>query len=183
MNIPFLIVLFGAVLTSPKDAERVRTVPKVPPNTPRVILVEPPPMPLELIRANAVIGPTGPTNALLSWDKSSDPNVTSYRVSRGVASRDYDTSFFTPGTNASFLLVQGQTNFFAVSAISAAGLESDFSNEVSVKAVPTPPPPTNYAIVTLASSNMVNWSAILTNVVSNTGPLMFFRQQIFKIVP
>jgi hypothetical protein len=69
----------------------------------------------------------------LAWDPSSSPDVTGYRVYYGTASGVY-TASVPVGASASVTLPglsSGVTYFFAVTAISAGGLESDFSNEIS----------------------------------------------------
>jgi hypothetical protein len=142
-------------LTSPKE----RTVPRLAPNSTRVRVVETPPSPPEvLIRAMSPADyPHGnqapaavvnmPTNVLLAWDPSPSPFATGYVLYRGTNSRSYNTSYFTPGTTGSFLLVLGETNYFSVTATDGL-VESTFSNEVWVKAAPRPEPQlTNVNIV------------------------------------
>jgi hypothetical protein len=173
-------------LSVTSNVVEVRMMPHLAPNAPRVIVVEPPPMPLEIVglRAAMQVGPNGPTNALLAWNPSDHPSIAVYRVYRGTASRTYDSNFETPGTNASFLLVQGQTNYFATTAISMAGLESDFSNEVLVRAVPSPPPTTSFALVIQSSTNMINWGATVPDIIlTNRVPTEVFRLLIKKVVP
>lgn len=76
----------------------------------------------------------------LAWDPSIDTNVTGAIVYFGNASRNYPWHTNAVGTNATVLgLATGTTWFFAVTATNSAGLESDYSNEVSA-AIPLPPP-------------------------------------------
>ncbi len=73
-------------------------------------------------------------SASLAWDANPvEDNVTGYRVYYGTASRDYSGT-----VDAGLQIAQTVTGlpnahvYFAVTAYNAAGLESDFSNEVSV---------------------------------------------------
>jgi hypothetical protein len=76
----------------------------------------------------------------LAWDPSTDPEVTGAIVYYGNASRNYPWHTNAVGTNATVLgLGTGKTWYFAVTATNTAGLESDYSNEVS-SAIPVPPP-------------------------------------------
>ena len=69
----------------------------------------------------------------LEWDAVSHPLLEGYVVHYGTYSGDYDVSLdvgnWTSCTIAD--LEEGETYYFAVTAYSAEGEESDFSNEVS----------------------------------------------------
>jgi len=74
----------------------------------------------------------------LAWDPSLDTNVAGCNVYYGVVSRTY-TNMVNVGkaTNGTISgLVEGTTYYFAATAYSILGLESDFSNEASYT-VPT----------------------------------------------
>jgi len=81
--------------------------------------------------------------ATLAWDKSPDPTVVGYHLYEGVATRTYTNMLtVTPAatTNVTVAnLTVGQTYFFAVTAYTATGLESKYSNEVIYNA-PAPVP-------------------------------------------
>ena len=69
----------------------------------------------------------------MAWNPSSGTNVMGYKVYYGVASRAY-TSVIDVGnaTNATISgLVEGVTYYFAATAYSILGLESQYSSEVS----------------------------------------------------
>ena len=76
-----------------------------------------------------------PTRSVsLAWDPSPDSTVTGYRIWYGPASATY-TNSVTLGnvTNATVTgLICGHRYFMAATAFDATGLESDFSNEISV---------------------------------------------------
>lgn len=75
----------------------------------------------------------------LAWDPSSDPNIASYNVYYGVASRVY-TNTIPAGTSTNATipgLIEGTTYYFAATCVDKLGLESDFSTEVYYT-VPTP---------------------------------------------
>jgi len=81
----------------------------------------------------------------LAWDPSPDTRVTNYRVYWGYQSRTYTGSFDVGNVTTATVgsLVAGTRYFFAVTATTPEGQESDFSNEVDYT-VPLPPltPPT-----------------------------------------
>lgn len=89
------------------------------------------------------VGATPPaTNSVtLAWDASGGPSVTGYRVYYGQTSGSYSTSVV--GGNVPTIrvdgLAEGVTYYFAVTAFTATGLESDFSNELSVTVPETVP--------------------------------------------
>lgn len=108
----------------------------------------------------------------LAWDPSTDPEVTGAIVYYGNASRNYP--WHTNVGNVTRATVQGLTNgltyFFAVTATNPAGLESDYSNEVSTSIPARPPSPRNLIITTSiqsAESPMGPW----TNLVETTLPV------------
>jgi hypothetical protein len=78
-------------------------------------------------------------NVTLAWDPHSESSVVGYKVHYGLNSRTYpfvvDAGNATRQTIGS--LQEGVTYYFAVTAYSVAGLESDFSGEISY-AVPPP---------------------------------------------
>jgi hypothetical protein len=69
----------------------------------------------------------------LAWDPNSEPDLAGYRLYYGTASRSYDRTIeVADGTSVPVAdLDAGTTYYFAVTAYNTAGLESDFSNEVS----------------------------------------------------
>jgi hypothetical protein len=90
------------------------------------------------------------TAATLEWDKNQEPEVAGYRAYRGTASRSYDW-IMDVGTNTTCLLSNlqcGTTYYFAVTAYTVDGLESDFSDEVAWKPrCPIPSPPAGIRLV------------------------------------
>ena len=79
----------------------------------------------------------------LAWNPSPDSIVNGYRVYYGVASRSYST-MIDAGSNTNLVisnLVMGTTYYFAATAYTTNGLESDFSAEAiyTVPGIPTPP--------------------------------------------
>jgi Fibronectin type III domain len=123
----------------------------------------------------------------LSWDPSSDPRVIGYNVYYGTVSRAY-TNEISAGSATTVTvtnLVEGVTYYFAVTAYDDAGLESPFSNEavytVPLNASNQPSVLTSAKnsngqfsftlsgvagspYVIEASTNLVNWEPVLTNV-------------------
>lgn len=84
---------------------------------------------------------TPSASVILDWDKSADPTVTGYNLYYGSSSRDY-TNVAPAGaatTAAVSNLTAGATYYFAATTYNLAGLESDYSVEVSYN-VPTNSP-------------------------------------------
>lgn len=72
------------------------------------------------------------SGATLAWDPSESGDVTGYRIYYGNASGDY-TQSVDAGNATKFTISNLSAKavyYFAVTAYNAAGLESDFSNEV-----------------------------------------------------
>lgn len=87
----------------------------------------------------------------LAWDNSPETDVTAYRVYVGTVSRGYSTT--TTVSNVTSLrltnLVAGVKYYFAVTARNLAGLESDYSQEISFTPSTAPVVPPNGATLTL----------------------------------
>ena len=67
----------------------------------------------------------------LNWDPNTDPSIAGYNLYYGGASRSY-TNMINVGDSTSAVvdgLVEGQTYYFAVTAYTFDGYESDFSDE------------------------------------------------------
>ncbi len=69
----------------------------------------------------------------LAWDTSTDPIVASYKIYSGTSSSIYSQNVNVGLTNTYTVtnLTEGQTYYFAATAIGSNGLESGYSNEVS----------------------------------------------------
>lgn len=80
----------------------------------------------------------------LSWDTSTDPTVTGYNVYYGNSSRGYTNLVPAGMLNSAIVsnLASGATYYFAATTYNAAGLESDFSAEVSYSVPVGSQPPT-----------------------------------------
>jgi hypothetical protein len=80
-------------------------------------------------------------NVGLTWNPSTDPSVSGYRIYYGPAS-GYYTNTITAGNVTSLTisgLVDGATYFFAAKSYSASGVESGFSNETIFSGAPAQP--------------------------------------------
>lgn len=80
----------------------------------------------------------------LVWDPNSEPDLAGYRLYYGTASRTYNRTVEVSGNTSVTVddLELGTMYYFAVTAFNTAGLESDFSNEVTYQpqAQPNRPP-------------------------------------------
>jgi hypothetical protein len=89
-------------------------------------------------------------SATLAWSPNPEPDVSSYVVYHGFASRSYPmlTNVGNVTTATITGLKEGSNYFFAITAVNTSGLESDFSDEVvyRVPALATNTPPIVYAI-------------------------------------
>ena len=79
----------------------------------------------------------------LAWDASPSPEVTNYKIYWGPTASSYtNCATFGNVTTATVTgLLPGTKYFFAATAATATGLESDYSNEVGyiTPALPSPP--------------------------------------------
>lgn len=99
-------------------------------------------LPFLAAQAHATIYLGPETSLRISWDPGEDGDVVSYRVYYGASSGSYDKSIEVGEITAVIpdLLVDSYY-YFAVTAVNASGLESDFSDELVVlaRALPLPP--------------------------------------------
>jgi hypothetical protein len=91
---------------------------------------------LSLLHKSGEIGAQtlpGLYNVSLSWDASTSPDVAGHIIHYGVESGNYTESMIVENATTVTLsgLTSGITYFFAVTAYTASGLQSDFSDEVS----------------------------------------------------
>lgn len=83
----------------------------------------------------------------ITWDPNTEPDLAGYRVYFGATSRGYTQVSANlpaaPGVPITFTREQpdATTVFYAVTAYNTQGLESDYSNEISITAYTPPPPP------------------------------------------
>ncbi len=82
--------------------------------------------------------PTAPcfaATATISWDKNPEPDIKGYKVYYGTASGNYDSSVWIDSADqTSYVfenLQEGNTYYFAVTAVDLADQESELSEEVS----------------------------------------------------
>lgn len=68
----------------------------------------------------------------LAWNPNPEPDIDYYRVYVGTASRQYTQSYSTAQPFFAIPpLPDGAKYYFAVTAVNSAGLESDYSDEIS----------------------------------------------------
>ena len=135
---------------------------------------------LALLWAAAAGGQT----VTLAWDPSPSADVAGYRLYWGTNAGSYQWV-----TNAGLALTQsvvlphGGRWFFAATAYSTNGLESDFSSEVSWESKPLPPAMAGESWVRLAP--VFGWSTNLATWGSVTGTATWFpatnRAEFFRV--
>lgn len=130
----------------------------------------------------------GAQSVTLAWNANTETNLAGYRLYHGLASRSYSTGYVQvlhPVTTATVTnLAAGPTNYFAVTAYTSAGLESDYSDEVAYRVPPPQPPapPTQFRIVTSlqalnpATSRWTNVWTVNAQIASNSPALLYLAQ-------
>ena len=144
----------------------------------------------------------------LAWDRSASTNVAGYRVYFGPSSREYTNSAYVGNVTSNLVngLNTGTRYFFAVTAIGATGLESDFSTELAYtpatasggaavkvrlasnsQAVLTVSGKTGQSFDLLATTNMTTWSVLGSATVGSNGEAAFtdtgatnYRQRYYR---
>lgn len=92
-----------------------------------------------LLLAAALLAGSAQAEVTLAWDANPPAEkVTGYVVHHGPQSRAYTQSVDVGNVTQTTVDVPAGT-FLAVTAYNAAGLSSDYSDEVQAPAVPTPP--------------------------------------------
>ncbi len=97
----------------------------------------------------------------LSWDANSEPDLDHYIVYWGVLPGDYSQNSGDIGLVTEFSVEipdDGQAYFFAVTAVDTAGLESDYSNEVSTDSTTTTEDPLIHIIPINSNWNLISIS-------------------------
>ena len=141
----------------------------------------------------ALIAPVQAAQSVtLAWEPSSESGIVNYAVYYGVASRGYTNSASVGTATQATLsgLREDTTYYFAVTASSSLGLESDFSSEVSYTApydfpklqirvtptrqvVMTVTGQTDHAYDILATETWTNWTIIGTVTAGVSGSAVF----------
>lgn len=90
---------------------------------------------------------TNSPSVTVAWDVHQDQSVVGYRVYYGVSSRTYtnNVQVLNRTNNSATVsnLVRSTTYYFAATAFTDQGLESDYSNEVPFTTTPIPTAPIN----------------------------------------
>ena len=124
-------------------------------------------------------------NLSFGWDPSNDPNVVNYTIYYGTESGVYPNAVRVGNVTTATLsnLVQGITYYFAATTTDTAGMESDYSQELSY-VIPLPSPAvvsivasangqltinvsgaTNQNCIVEASTDLATWIPVATNTV------------------
>lgn len=95
---------------------------------------------------------TNAPSVTVAWDVHPDQSVVGYKVFWGIASRTYTNNVqLLNRTNNSVIiggLVRATTYYFAATAFTDQGLESDYSNEATYATTPIPAPVTGTTVTT-----------------------------------
>ena len=85
-----------------------------------------------LAPTNLIVGPGGPSAAILTWTPSNSADVAGYKVYRGISSGNY-TTVISAGNVIGYTDTPGTGSwYYVVSAVSNLGVESVVSNEVHI---------------------------------------------------
>ncbi len=105
----------------------------------------------------------------LVWGSNSESDLAGYKIYYGNSSRNYDSNVDV-GNQTSYTvtgLVEGETNYFAITAYDMAGNESSYSSEVvyNVPDITLPLTPTNLQATAIFNTEMnLSWNASTDNV-------------------
>jgi len=188
-------------LESPYSAQVSRTipVPAVPPSRPTGLLIT---------SQNADLSTS------LAWSANAETNIVGYRIHYGTASGQYSSSVQVGKVTGYTVsaLARATTYYFAVSAINAAGLESQLSAEISGTTSSAEPPVEVYQDFTLtsddrfftlsfvntpgkifrveASTDLKTWTALSTSFTDSTGYFSYSERRtasrlirFFRVIP
>lgn len=179
MKLKYLAMIVASLLVITGCATHIKPTPPHPPMPPM------PPMPKQAALSVARTTPPQTVQVTMAWDASPDTNiVTGYYMYQGTNSRSYYTNYETGNvlTFSCSNLVRGVTYYFTVTAHTATGEESAYSNEVSYMVPLVPGPPGNLRFVALkplsSTSPKGPWiSKGAPIVVSASGDTAFYRLQ------
>jgi hypothetical protein len=136
----------------------------------------------------------GTSSLTLAWDRNLEADVVGYRVYYGPASRQYTNSIYVGNVTSNLIsgLTGGAAYYFAMTAIDATGLESDYSAELMYSPPGTGGGPkvkvklasNRMAILSLngtigqaydflATTNMTTWTVLGTSAVASDGQAIF----------
>lgn len=124
----------------------------------------------------------------LGWNLNPEPEVQGYRLYWGAASRFYTNFIRFGNTNQGTVpgIARTNRNYFALTAINSAGIESDFSDELAWPNPVLPPYYTNFAVLlpydfsTNANGPWLTYTARLHYVSQTNGP-MYWRSRPLQI--
>lgn len=141
----------------------------------------------------------------LSWTPSASPNIVGYAIYYGGASGNYTNEISAGNTTTVTVagLLNGATYYFAVRSINSAGIQSAYSIQASYRVpslVPMLARPIfsskgmsitirgvpGYLYVIQASTNLVNWISLETNLpplqISDTNTARY-KRRFYRAVP
>src|ERR1043166_6892644 len=112
-------------------------------------------------------------SVILAWDPSVSTNVTGYRVYYGVESHNYTNTVNVGAATSATIsgLADGTTYYFAATAYSTDGIESDYSSETNyVTPIPLNQPPTLNTLANLAINQNAGQQTINLSGISSGSP-------------
>lgn len=105
-----------------------------------------------------IVMPTRLVTNTLAWDYADLSTVTNFRIYRGFTPGSYSSSNLTGKVlTTPFVWTSGTTNWVAVTALGANGIESEYSNEIRVPAIYT----NLVVVITTANATNLQYSARL----------------------
>ena len=124
----------------------------------------------------------------LRWQANSEPDIAGYNLYYGTASRSYGPPMPTGNTTSYTVdnLVEGQTYYFALTALDTSGNESGYSSEISANATSSEPATEDYTLLLSYNSDRsdavdLSGQTISGDVYIYLNPEAYVSQVVFSI--
>ncbi len=124
----------------------------------------------------------------LRWQANSEPDIAGYNLYYGTASRSYGPPMPTGNTTSYTVdnLVEGQTYYFALTALDTSGNESGYSSEITANATSSEPATEDYTLLLSYNSDRsdavdLSGQTISGDVYIYLNPEAYVSQVVFSI--
>ena len=124
----------------------------------------------------------------LRWDANTEPDIASYNLYYGTASRTYGLPLPAGNTTSYTVdnLDEGRTYYFALTALDTSGNESGYSSEITANATSTEPATGAYTLLLSYNSDRSNAVELSQQIISGSvyiylNPEAYVSQVVFSI--